>query len=220
MAYWGEGMSKYLRFLAWTVGIIAVVVGLLRLVLFEAWTVPEDDSWLGASVAPTLQAGDTVLLLTRGTPGFGDLVRCTDPEDPSDWVIGRIIGLERDQIEVQEGSLSVNGTRYRSAEACKKTEFTIEHPDTGSEIELRCSRVEMGGGWHFVGSLTKRKKSDNKKHQVGVGLVYLLSDNRSFHDDSRDFGPVPAESCSERIVFRLWSSDGWSDSERRLDVIR
>ena len=54
---------------------------------------------------------------------------------------------------------------------------------------------------------------------VESGLVYLLSDNREFHEDSRDFGPVPKESCTETIFFRLWGAEGWGDAETRMTYL-
>ena len=213
-------MHKYLRFLAWMVAIIAVVIGLGRLLLFVSWTVPEDDPWLANSLEPTLGPGDTVLVLVRGTPGFGDLVRCTDPDDPNGWVVGRIVGVAGDTVEVRGASLRVNNTRYDSTEACQKSQFTIEHPDTGAEITLNCARVDLGGTWHYRGSALEHTPADEKTITVEEGAVFLLSDNRSYHDDSRDYGTVDLASCKGRIVYRLWGREGWSDDTRRMDTIR
>lgn len=213
-------MGKYVKFLVWTVGILAVIVAILRLALFESWVIPEDDPWLGVSLEPTLRAGDVVLLLVRGTPGFGDLVRCADPDDPSSYVVGRIVGVAGDKIEVKGPNLSVNNTPYNSTEACDQRTFTVDHPDTGAPVELQCGRVDLGGNWHFRGAGRKHSPSDDKVHTVGEGKAFLLSDDRTFHLDSRDFGTVDMETCTARVVYRLWGRDGWSDSTRRLDVIR
>ncbi len=212
-------MDKLLRFLLWTGGILAGLIALGRLFLFEGWTIP-DDPYLAASIAPTLQAGDYVLVLTRGESDFGDLVRCPDPDDTSRWVIGRIAGLGGDEVEVQGPLLRVNGRSYTATEACTDPTFEVAHPDTGSTVELRCSRVEMGGGWHFRGTLGKSNPSNDHKKSVGTGNVYLLSDNRDLHEDSRDFGTVPHASCHQRIFFRLWGAAGWSDAASRLTLIR
>jgi signal peptidase I len=213
-------MGKVLRFVLWTVGIAAVVAGVLRLVLFEVWTVP-DDPVLAASVAPTLAAGDTVLVLTRGTPGFGDLVRCPDPEEPSVYVVGRIVGLAGDTVEVKGRTLRVNNVTYNATEACAEPHFDIEHPQTGHRVEMDCSRVEIGSGWHYRASIGgKSQHHGDKEKKVGPGKVFLLSDNRDMHDDSRDFGTLEAGLCGERIVFRLWGSEGFGESSRRFEVVR
>ena len=80
-------MSSFVRGTLIVVGALAVVGGVLRATVMEPWTVP-DDSILGLSVAPTLAAGDVVLLWNVGQRGFGELVRCADPEDPQRWVVG------------------------------------------------------------------------------------------------------------------------------------
>ena len=58
------------------------------------------------------------------------------------------------------------------------------------------------------------------KSEVGEGMLFLLSDDRSYHDDSRDFGAVAAASCTGRIVFRVVGKDGWSDDKRRMTFVQ
>ncbi len=215
-------MQKALRFLLWVLGGFVALCVVARLVLLESWVLPdyETEPFLGASIEPTLSGGDTVLVFTRGTPGFGDLVRCPDPEDSGRWVIGRIVGTAGDTVEVAGRSLQVNNKRYNSTDACTEPRFFVKHPDSGTEIEMQCARIEMGSGWHYRGTGRKYKKGNDKRKRVGEGMVFLLSDNRDLHDDSRDFGSLPADSCSERIVFRLWGAAGFSDTKRRFTVIR
>jgi signal peptidase I len=211
-------MDKYLKFLWWTGGTVIVLALLGRLLLFDVYTLP-DGGWLATSVAPTLGGGDTVLVLGRGEPTFGDLVRCPDPEKEG-FVIGRIVGTAGDQVEIKGRSLRVNGRRYDALEACVEPRFSVAHPDTGSATELRCSRAGLGGGWHFLGTSERYSPSNDASHRVGDGRIYLLSDNRDLHDDSRDFGAVPLAGCEGPIFFRLWGPGGFTDSDRRFDVIR
>jgi signal peptidase I len=211
-------MEKLLKFLLWTLAIGGALLAFGRLVLFEPWTVPSDP-WLAVSVAPTLAPGDTVLVLTRGEPGFGDLVRCSDPEKEG-FVVGRIVGLPGDQVELKGRSLRINGYRYDAADACKDPRFTLQHPDTGREIEHTCGRVEMGGGWHFRATSEPYRSENDAAQRVGDGRLFLLSDNRDLHDDSRDFGTIPRERCEGPLVFRLWGAQGWLERRGRLEVIR
>ena len=212
-------MRKLLQFLAWIAGGLVVIGVILRLTLFESWTIP-DDPWLAASLQPTLGAGDTVLVLVRGTAGFGDLVRCPDPEDSNRFIVGRIVGVAGDKVELTGRTLLVNGKPFNASEACTEHTVLIKHPETGHEMEIECSRVELAGGWHFRGVLPKPSNREDVKKDVGEGNVFLMSDNRDLHDDSRDFGTLPHASCNQRIVFRLWGPAGWSDSVRRMTVIR
>ena len=55
---------------------------------------------------------------------------------------------------------------------------------------------------------------------VPSGHVYLVSDNRQFPWDSREFGPVERTTCAETVFFRLVSKDGFFDVANRLTVIR
>lgn len=211
-------MGKFTKALLWTAGILAFIALVLRVLVLKTWTVPEEPR-LAASVAPTLGGGDVVLVLTRGEPGFGDLVRCKDPEDPKSFVVGRIAGVAGDVVEIDGNRLVVNGKRFDANSACSESSFKVAHPTSGSEVELRCDVVEMGGGWHYRGYSPKPLHATKTRTEVDAGMVYLLSDNREHHDDSRDFGLMPAASCTERVVFRLWGHDGWTDRKRRMTYI-
>lgn len=211
-------MGKYQKALLWTVLIVGAIAGLLRALLFKAWKLP-DDPVLAASVGPTLGDRDTVIILFRGTPTFGDLVRCVDPENPGRYSVGRIAGVEGDKIDVDGYRLIVNGKKYDNYSACKKPTFTVAHPTSGAEVELQCDVVEMGGGWHYRGYSNKPFVSEKRSYTIGEGMVFLLSDNRELHDDSRDFGQLPLTACKERIVFRTWGKEGWSDSDHRFTFI-
>jgi hypothetical protein len=47
-----------------------------------------------------------------------------------------------------------------------------------------------------------------------------VSDNRQFPWDSREFGAVPRATCTEAVVFRLVSKDGFFDVANRFTLIR
>lgn len=211
-------MGRFFRGLVWIAGILAILGVLLRLTLFNIWTVPDDPS-LAASVAPTLAEGDALLLLTRGSPGFGDLVRCVDPYDAQRFVVGRVAGVEGDVVETEGRRLRVNGRAYDGQSSCPKPTLTILHPTTLSEVKIRCDVVEMGAGWHYRGYAPTPFKATSMTREVGPGMLFLISDNRDFHQDSRDFGAIPAASCPNRIVSRLLGKEGWGDSERRFTYI-
>jgi signal peptidase I len=211
-------MAKWFKGLLWIAGILVVIAGILRATVLDAWRVP-DDPILAAAVAPTMAGGDMILLLTRGEAGFGELVRCTDPEDPTRFVVGRIAGIGGDIVETTGSALMVNGRDYPSESACPKATFTVAHPSSGSEVELSCSVVSMGGGWHYRGIAAKASHPAKTRTLVGAGMLFLLSDDREFHDDSRDFGAIPRETCKERPVARLWGKAGWSDESRRLSYL-
>ncbi|MGK4008585.1 signal peptidase I [Sorangium sp. So ce1036] len=212
-------MRKLFNGLLWTLGLLVVIGVALRALVLDVWTVPSDPM-LGAAIAPSLAPGDTVVVLTRGTPGFGELVRCPDPEAPGRYIVGRIAGVAGDTVEVDHGTLVVNGKRYDSERACVEPRMTIDDPATGKEVALSCDMVMMGGGLHLRAVGRRPPLERPRRVDVRPGTVFLLSDNRSYHDDSRDFGLMPREACGERIVFRLWGSGGLRDEERRFTYVR
>ncbi len=211
-------MRGFLKFLAWTAGILGVLVLIARFTFVRVWTIP-DDPVLNASLAPTLASGDLVVVLYRGKRGLGDLVRCPDPEDGQRWIVGRMFGFEGDEVSVDDRTVTLNGRRLDTTEACSEMPPDIPHPVGGHPVKMHCQRVEVGGGWHFRGSVPGTKVSP-KTHRVGPGRTFLVSDNISIHDDSRDFGAVPYETCKDQIVFRLWSKKGFQDEAARFTYIR
>ncbi|MBK8255756.1 MAG: signal peptidase I [Polyangiaceae bacterium] len=210
-------MRKFWRGLGWTVGALAVIALFLRLFFITVWTMP-DDPYL-VSNAPTLAPGDVVLVLHRGEPGFGDLVRCPDPQQPGQWVVGRIAGVSGDQVEMDGARLVVNGKTYSGESACTEPRMMVRHPETQKETEVACEVVQMGGGWHYRAAAITQFQEQKKSASVGFGKVFLASDNRTMHDDSRDFGLLDRDTCKERVVFRLWSKAGWSDDKSRMTII-
>lgn len=202
------------------VGALTLIVAGLRAFAFTTWTIPDDDAWLAASIAPTLWPGDTVVVLTVGKPDRGDLVRCPDPDHPGEWVVGRVTAVGNESVSLKGRTLEVDRATYNSTEACTEPYFTVRHPDSGNEVDVQCARVEMGTGWHFRGTGKKYEQRHDKDALVGPGRVFLLSDNRDLHEDSRDFGTLYEEDCMQRVVFRLWGGDGWSDAAKRMTVIR
>jgi len=211
-------MQKFVKALLWTAIGLALIGGVLRLLIFKTWTLP-DDLQLAASIEPTLHNKDTVVLFTRGKRGFGELVRCKDPDDPTKYSIGRIVGIEGDVVELKGRRLYVNGKVYDHVQACPAGKYSYVHPHSEAEIELQCGVVEMGGGWHYRGNERKATPPNAFKAEVGAGMVFLLSDNIDFHDDSRDYGTLERSACTEKIVFRLWGERGFKDEETRMTYI-
>jgi signal peptidase I len=212
-------MDKLIRGILWVGAVVALLLVVGRTVLLDGWVVP-DENKMAAAVAPTLEAGDAVLYMKHNKPAFGDLVRCVDPDDPTRFVVGRVAGLHGDTVETHGSELTVNGTRYTGEMACGEAKVTIPHPTAGSTVDLWCDQVSMGGHPHFRGSNASVGISSPTKNIVGDGMLFLISDDRTYHDDSRDFGGVPVASCTGRIVFRVVGKKGWSDDKRRMSFVQ
>lgn len=214
-------MQKLLRFLLWTALVIGVLVGLARAFAIRWYRIPEGDPYLEASIAPTLRGGDLIILWRVTPPKFGDLVMCPEPTAPERVVIGRIIGDAGDKIRVEGPRVFINGRAAETEHACNPATFKVMHPSTGAEIEQRCDVEAVAGVSHMRGSTVEHGVQPTPVNQtVEDGKVFLVSDNRLLPYDSRDFGLVDRASCTETVVFRLVSKDGFLDQAPRFTVIR
>jgi signal peptidase I len=207
---------KAVRLLLWIAVGCAVLCGVGYLV-FEPWTVPGDDPVFAASIEPALSVGD-VLLVTR-TKGASDgtLVRCVDPDAAGRFVVGRVAGHAGDTVELTSGVLVVNGKASTASVACDPPTVRLRNPTTLEDEELSCMLEDFGGALHPILRATKSPGRDIKT-DVAPGKVYLLSDNRVIHLDSRDYTGVQPATC-QRVVLRLWGAQGWLDTHKRLTVL-
>ncbi|MCL2823294.1 MAG: signal peptidase I [Polyangiaceae bacterium] len=205
------------KFLLWTTVIVGGTLVVLRVALFQTWTVPNDDPELSASIAPSL-AEDDLVIVAHGLPRkFGNLVRCAHPENAERWIIGRIVGEAGDTVEISGARLSVNGRATSSSVACKPATIQVAHPTTGSLVDLRCDVEEIGSISHLR-AYGDASRSDNSstKRTVPPDTYFLVSDNRALAYDSFRFGAVPIEACDARVFFRIWSSEGFWDTDTRF----
>jgi signal peptidase I len=213
-------MRKVWRFLLWTALVIGVVVGIARGVALRWWRIPDGDAYLDASIEPTLHGGDWVLLWRLTKPTFGDLVTCPEPNAPDRVVIGRVVGNEGDHVRVDGSRVYINDKEAESETACIDGTFKVTHPTTHALIEQRCDIEVVGGHGHMRGLTTGAgvlpAPADQK---VPPGRLFLLSDNRLLPYDSRDFGLVDVDTCTETVVFRLFSREGFRDEPNRFVFI-
>ncbi len=205
-------MRGFLRFSLWVFGILGIVGLVLYLLVFDAWTVPGDDPMAAASVEPNLHVGDRLLILRGGDVRPGHLARCTDPDAPGRFVLGRVVAKAGETVAVDE-SVVVDGKRNPSPHACTEGRRPMRHPITQEDIELDCGFEDTNGNEHEVLRNVAHPEATIKS-KVEIDKVYLVSDNRHIHLDSRDFGQIQASTC-HHVVYRLWG-DTWWDSKRRF----
>lgn len=213
-------MHGFVKFVVWLAVFSAAMVGGLKATCIDFWTMPSDDALLSLSIMPTLEAGDRLVLFRLGTPGFGDIVRCPDPEAPGRFVVGRILGEQGDRIVAEAATVSVNEKYVGTRRACIPPQVSVLDPKTSEAVALACEIEEAGGTEYTrLRAATPPQNPTPYKVRVPDGQVFLASDNRHYHDDSRDFGPVDKASCNQRVLFRLWSARGWFDDSRRLTFV-
>jgi signal peptidase I len=210
------------RFLVWTIVILAVLLGIGRAVAFRWFRLPVNDPIFETSVMPTLAGGDLVVALRLTRPTFGDLVVCPEPNYPDRYVIGRIVGEAGDTVRIVDGKPFVNGAGFKTERACDPQIFTYPDPNNDAEeIKQTCDWEALANHLHMVGTFGNNKVTPAEvEMDVTEGKLFLLSDNRLHHYDSRDFGLIDQATCKETVVLRLVGKDGWMDSDRRLDYIQ
>jgi signal peptidase I len=180
------GVRGFLRFMLWAIGGITLVGFVLYLTVFDAWTVPGDDPTFVASIAPNLGAGDNLLLLRSAEIKPGHLVRCSDPDAPARFVVGRVVGQGGDKLAITE-LVVVNGKRNPSPHACAEPTLVMRHPVTGEDVKLTCNVEDTNGNEHDALKDLEHPLGEMRT-VVESGKIYLVSDNRHIHLDSRDFG--------------------------------
>lgn len=136
-------------------------------------------------------------------------------------VVARIVGEAGDKVRLTRTELLVNDRPERSERSCPSRTFEVSDPRTSETVEQRCQTVVLEGVLHMRGDATKAALPPlDQEVEVAEGDVFLVSDNRLFPYDSRDFGPVPHSSCRESVMFRLWSKAGLRDQENRLMFVQ
>ncbi len=213
-------MRKLLRFVLWTAILLGTLVGIARVTAIRWWRVPDNDPYLEASIAPTLRGGDLVILWRLTKPVYGDLVVCPEPDAPERVVIGRYLGEAGDKIRIVTDNVWINDRKLETETACTERRFTVEDPEVGTEVEQHCHREVAGNRTYMRGSAAgQRVRPQDVDQDVPEGRVFLVSDNRLFPYDSRDFGTVDPDTCTETVVFRLVSREGFFDVKNRLSIV-
>ena len=195
--------------------VLAVIAGII-FAFCDVWTVPSDDPQLTVSVEPTLSAGDIVLVLRSTGATNGAVVRCTDPQAEGRYVVARVMGVSGDTLQFSGGNILINGKTPAAPYTCEVPKMTLRNPANEQDIELQCSMEEFAGGTHAC--LRGKAVDRDVKAEVQLQKVFLVSDNRIMHLDSRDFGSVSASTC-QRVAFRLWGTTGFWDTHKRLTGI-
>ena len=208
---------KFVKALLWLVAILGAVCGVLYLTVLDVWTVPLTDAAMGVAIEPALSAGDVVIIARRGMPDRGYLMRCPDPraENPGGYVVARIVAKDGEKVTIDSEVVSVDGKRTPSAFACEP--LTIKDPQTDEEIEMTCSWEETGET-KFAAIRAKVRALPNFSATVERGKIFVVSDNRHMHIDSRDFGAIDPAGC-QHVLFRLWGKEGVMDTKRRFSFI-
>lgn len=144
-------------------------------------------------LAPRIEPGDRLLVVPVPPAGIGlgDLV-VVERFPAAAEVLGpgeEPAGIFRIVANPGEVVVAVDGIFYRCT---RQPDMTI-----GIQLVDGCAEAEEL-------SYLLRPTPDFGPVQVPLGTYWVMSDNREVDDDSRAFGPVPADAIAERVVAVLW----------------
>jgi signal peptidase I len=195
----------------WTFTILAVLA--FRTFAYEAVYIPS------GSMIPTLEIGDYVIVekwaygarlpftptaqMTWATPKRGDIVvLLAPPGNPrDDDLIKRVVAVEGDTVEINEGHLVLNGEPIPSERVSGACNYQDKHEGGPWREDACVDFVERLGGHSYHTYCTPYLPCGNvPPAKVPPGMVWLAGDHRDHSADSRVFGPVPVG----RIKGRAW----------------
>lgn len=162
------------------------------------------------SMAPTIIPGDIFIFRTVGLLGRGDIAVCSNPDDPSSLVIGRIIGVPGDGIEISNNHIVSNGRmiHHSYVEPVLYFDNTTEE---SMKYVVRVAEEKIGGNLYEVAFMDSTNGKNFRKTVIPDGHFFIVGDNRNMAHDSRNFGTVPIESCLGEVMFILWASENNGD---------
>ncbi|OXS99361.1 signal peptidase I [Notoacmeibacter marinus] len=204
-----------------TVSVIvqALILALvLRTVLFQPFSIPS------GSMRPTLLEGDYLFVskwsygysryslplgldlfegrILGSEPERGDVAVFKFPPDPSVDYIKRVIGLPGDRIQMQNGSLSINGEPVE-----REKIGTIDNEDITEmdrPVDVYRETMPNGVAYETLDITPNGIYDSTREFVVPEGHYFMIGDNRDNSNDSRGaVGFVPYENLvgKAQIIF-------------------
>jgi signal peptidase I len=177
-------LHRLRRVVAPTVVVALVLVALALLtpgLVFEHFWVPTP------SMAATLEPGDHVLVDRLAyrvrAPRRGDVV-VFHPPGQYGIFIKRVIGVPGDTVALRDGVVYVNARRL--------VEPYVKEAGGGPERTEPWPALTVGP-WSLA-----------RPYRVPPGEYFVMGDNRTDSDDSRDWGPVPRAAIIGEAVVTFW----------------
>jgi signal peptidase I len=171
--------------------VAVVAVAVLVALAVQAWVVKPYRIPSG-SMLDTLRPGDRVLVnrvvYHLREPQRGDVIVFNYPQDPDLVFIKRIVGVPGDLLEVRDGRLYVNGRRAAEPFVHR----------TGGRLDPTVAQAAIAGStMHDPWSLAD-------PYRVPASNYFVMGDNRTDSDDSRDWGTVPRAAIVGEGLATYW----------------
>ncbi|MBX3021514.1 MAG: signal peptidase I [Bdellovibrionales bacterium] len=174
------------RYALQSFGLILLIAVLVRIFFISSYVMS------GSAMLPSVWPGDFLVAtkMHMNEPVRGDVVILRCPGSKERVCLKRVVGIPGDRVEFKAGQLIVNGLPARSREL--GSEFVQEKVGDAS--------------W----AIWPGDKSLDSKDPIIVppAYVYVLNDKRADEEDSRSWGPLPADLVEGRAS-RIWLSLDW-----------
>ena len=180
--------------LLWVIAIVGGSLAVGKTFFFEVVTLGHNG------MAPSILTGERVVMWKRGTPDPGAISVCMVPELQA-FVVGRVVATGGQKIAAVKGEVFVD-KQALERDFHGVTEFFDEDFNKTTTLTFGDEYFDYGEEHLFF--MDERKPLRIATQTVPQGSVYLLGDNRAYRgQDSRSFGPVPAQNCIGNIFMRL-----------------
>jgi signal peptidase I len=175
---------------------IVAVVAVAFALLLQAYVV-KPYAIPSGSMLGTLRPGDRVLVnrvvYRLHEPHRGDVIVFKYPRDTHVAFIKRVVGVPGDVLQVHGGRLYVNGSRL-DERYVHRTNGAIDPTDAAGPI----GGTTMSPPWSLARPFT-----------VPHGAYFVMGDNRTNSDDSRDWGVVPRADIIGEGFVTYWPVSRW-----------
>ena len=208
-------VRKFFRDHIEVIGLTLFIAVAIRFFVIGAYRVPN------TAMLPTLKSGDFVFGLrlpygvripilgskipTHHLPPRGSLIvfNLRDQQMETATLLKRVIGLPGDQITIDNGRVLVNGQALTYSAGSSTDALVL--PQGFSRM------YEHAGEKSYEVILPNTQEPAMAPVLVPANAVYVLGDDRSTSDDSRQFGPFPADDV-EAQAFLVWLSLDWPNA--------
>jgi len=200
-------VAKLLKFVFGLIVVVAIIAVVGRIFFFE---LGRTQSY---SMVPTLVAGDVFVVSTVGLLGMGDIAVCENPDDASELVALRIVGVPGDEIAFWRNHIRLNGEVIQHS-VLDPIFYMDRTSDEEMEYAVNVAEELMGGRLYHVALMDRAGGKEARPVVVPEGHFFVAGDNRNMSIDSRNFGTIPIDSCVGKAVFLLWPAEDSGDLKR------
>jgi signal peptidase I len=181
---------------------ISLVVGGLFISLETRHRVCEGFKIPYTSMIPTLLVGDHIYVKKwRKTPARGDVIVFRFPPDPRTDYIKRVVALPGETISIRHDEVLIDGRPIARRE--------LELPCQFDDRSCRVAEETLDLHSYLIFRDSERHP-DFGPVTVPAGHYFVMGDNRDNSNDSRVWGPLPADHI-KGVASVVWYSDHHPD---------